>query len=276
MMAPAMPEPMPTRRSLRHAVATIAITSLCAPLGLAAPLPAAADAPRDVAPPTLSGTVDALGAPGPVATPTLASIAPASRWDDAFARFDAADRAAPPPEGAILFVGSSSIRLWDGLEGDFGVRRVVLKRGFGGSKLSDCVQNLGRLVVRYKPSLVLVYAGDNDIAAGSRPDEVLRRFAAFVEGVHRALPATRIDYISIKPSPLRAALLPEIRATNALIRDYIATVPGVSYIDVFSSMVDAGGHPRGELFAADRLHLNRDGYALWTSLIGPYLHEVAR
>jgi lysophospholipase L1-like esterase len=124
--------------------------------------------------------------------------------------------------------------------------------------------------------VVLVYAGDNDLAAGSRPEEVLRRFVAFVDGVHRALPATRIDYISIKPSPLRASLLPEIRATNALIRDYVATASGVAYIDVFSSMVDADGQPRGELFAADRLHLNRDGYTLWTSLIGPYVREAAR
>jgi lysophospholipase L1-like esterase len=254
--------------------ATIAFAALLAAPGFAAPLPAAVAAPRAA---VVAAEPDAAGAVlAPPATPMLASIAPPSRWDDAFAAFAAADRATPPPEGAILFVGSSSIRMWDGLEGDFAVRKVVLKRGFGGSKLSDCVQNLGRLVVRYKPSLVLVYAGDNDLAAGSRPDEVLRRFVAFVDGVHRALPATRIDYISIKPSPLRAALLPEIRATNALIRDYVATAPGVAYVDVFSAMVDADGRPRAELFAADRLHLNRDGYALWTSLIGPYVREAAR
>lgn len=268
---------MPIRHFLgRAAIAAIAITPLFATPGVTASLPADADAPPGIARSALSGPGDALGAPGPVATSPLAAIAPTSRWDDAFAAFAAADRAAPPPEGAILFVGSSSIRLWDGLEGDFAVRKVVLKRGFGGSKLADCVQNLGRLVVRYKPSQVLVYAGDNDLASGSRPDEVLRRFTAFVEGVQRSLPATRIAYISIKPSPLRAALLPEIRATNALIRDYIAATPGVSYIDVFSPMVDADGRPRGELFAADRLHLNRDGYALWTALIGPYLREAAR
>jgi lysophospholipase L1-like esterase len=279
MMTPTMPMTMPStlraRPWLRHAAAAIAVAGWSALPAVAAP-PATVDPVEGAVPLAAPVGTDAALAPRPAPTPTLASLAPTTRWDAAFAAFAAADLAAPPPEGAILFVGSSSIRLWDGLEGDFAVRKVVLKRGFGGSKLSDCVQNLGRLVVRYKPSVVLVYAGDNDLAAGSRPEEVLRRFAAFVDGVHRALPATRIDYISIKPSPLRASLLPEIRATNALIRDYVATASGVAYIDVFSSMVDADGQPRGELFAADRLHLNRDGYALWTSLIGPYVREAAR
>ncbi len=206
----------------------------------------------------------------------LASLGAPPSWDDAFAAFAAEDRASPPPDGGILFVGSSSIRMWRGLEDDFAVRRVVLKRGFGGSQLADCVHNLGRLVVRYHPALVLVYAGDNDLAAGVLPGEVLRRFVAFADGVHQALPATRIDFISIKPSPLRAALLPRIRETNALIRDYITDAQGLRYIDVFTPMLDADGQPRGELFAADRLHLNSDGYALWRTVIGPYVQQAAR
>jgi lysophospholipase L1-like esterase len=208
--------------------------------------------------------------------PPVASIAtPPSPWDDTFAAFAAADREAPPPEGSVLFVGSSSIRLWNGLEKEFGAKRVVLKRGFGGSKLSDCVKNLQRLVIRYRPRIVLVYAGDNDLAAGGTPDDVLRRFVAFVDGVHRALPDTRIDFISIKPSPRRAALVPAIRTTNTLIRDYVDSNPRLSYIDVFTPMLDAEGNPRRELFVADALHLNADGYALWQSVIAPYVLQAA-
>jgi lysophospholipase L1-like esterase len=253
-------------------------------VALLAAVPALAGTPPapDVAAPAAAmapGTAHrALQDPfAPVAPPTaLASLGAPASWDDAFAAFAAEDRASPPPDGGILFVGSSSIRLWHGLEDDFAVRRVVLKRGFGGSQLADCVRNLGRLVVRYHPALVLVYAGDNDLAAGILPSEVLRRFVAFADGVHKALPATRIDFISIKPSPLRAALLPRIRETNVLIRDYIADTPGLRYIDVFTPMLDADGQPRGELFAADRLHLNSDGYALWRTVIGPYVQQAAR
>ena len=133
-------------------------------------------------------------------------------WEQAFAAFADEDASHPHPAGGVLFVGSSSIRLWSDLQDQFKDLPVVINRGFGGSELADCVKNLNRLVIRYRPSTVLVYAGDNDLAAGTTPQEVLHRFTAFVEGVRRELPETRIAYISIKPSPLRIGLLPQIRA----------------------------------------------------------------
>ena len=200
-------------------------------------------------------------APGPVDNP-----AP-SRWQPTFDAFAAADLANPPLEGGVLFVGSSSIRLWTGLERQFGNLPVVINRGFGGSQLSDCVKHLSRLVIQYRPGTVLVYAGDNDLAAGNHPEEVLRRFTRFVEGVRRELPGTRIAFISIKPSPSRIALLPAIRQTNALIRDYVSSGANLEFIDIHTPMLDVYGKPRGELFRADALHLNDDGYALWKRVI---------
>jgi lysophospholipase L1-like esterase len=208
-------------------------------------------------------------------TPVMSAPAPAitlSPWDATFAQFAADDLSHPPPAGGILFVGSSSIRLWSDLEAQFKDLPVVIKRGFGGSQLSDCVKHLNRLVVRYHPRLVLVYAGDNDLAAGSSPEEVLRRLAAFVDGVHSELADTRIAYIAIKPSPSRVGLLTKIRDTNNLIRDYAAAQGKVDFIDVYTPMLDAAGKPRPELFLADALHLNSDGYALWKRVIAPHVH----
>jgi lysophospholipase L1-like esterase len=205
---------------------------------------------------------------------TSATAAPSptpSPWESAFAAFAADDAAHPHPPGGVLFVGSSSIRLWSNLEEQFKDLPVIIKRGFGGSQLSDCVKNLSRLVLRYRPHTVLVYAGDNDLAAGSTPGEVMRRFTAFVDGVHRELPDTRIIYISIKPSPARVRLLPQIRETNALIRDYADGDGEVDYVDVFTPMLDTAGRPRAELFRADALHLNADGYALWKKVIAPHV-----
>ena len=193
-------------------------------------------------------------------------------WDAPMAAFAAADAKHAPPPGGVLFVGSSSIRLWDGLESDFAALPVVINRGFGGSRLSDCVHYLDRLVVRYRPRLVLVYAGDNDLAEGRSAADVLHQFESFVQGVRTALPATRIAFISIKPSPARAALLPEIRRANALVEQFAATQPGVAYVDVFSPMLAADGHPRSELFRPDALHLNATGYALWKSVISRYVN----
>jgi lysophospholipase L1-like esterase len=192
-------------------------------------------------------------------------------WEQTAAVFDAADREHAPPPGGVLFVGSSSIRLWNSLQKDFAALPVVINRGFGGSKLSDCVHHLDRLVFPYRPRLVLVYAGDNDLAAGRSADDILARFKAFAEGVRAKLPQTRIAFISIKPSPARAALIQEIRRANALVRDYAATLSNSDYIDVFTPMLDADGRPRAELFREDALHLNAKGYEVWRAVIAPHV-----
>jgi lysophospholipase L1-like esterase len=197
------------------------------------------------------------------------------RWRDSLDAFAAADRAHAPQPGGVLFVGSSSIRLWADLEQQFQTQPVIVKRGFGGSRMADCTRYLERLVLPYQPRLVIVYAGDNDLAEGRSPQDVLASFTAFVEGVHEALPRTRIAYLSIKPSPLREALLPKIQEANGLIAQYVAAQPELAYIDIFSKMLDADGHPRKELFSADSLHMNESGYALWKAVIDPFLRLPA-
>ena len=198
----------------------------------------------------------------------------ADRWEEALASFAAADLKSTPEPGAVLFVGSSSIRLWDGLEEQFEDARV-LKRGFGGSRLTDCVKHLDRLVVKYQPRLVLLYAGDNDLAEGGSPEDVLARVQAFAEGVHGRLPDTRIMFISIKPSPARRALMQKARAANNLVRAYAEQHPLVDYVDVFTPMLAADGSPRAELFRKDQLHLNDQGYALWRKIIRPFVRSAA-
>ena len=201
-----------------------------------------------------------------------ASAAPHAdaRWQESLEAFALADQAQAPQPGGVLFVGSSSIRLWSGLEAQFAGETIV-KRGFGGSRMFDCAEYLERLVLPYKPRLVIVYAGDNDLAEGRTPQQVLASFSAFVEGVRRALPDTRIAYLSIKPSPLRSALMPQVVETNALVADYSRHTPNLDYIDIYSKMLDEQGRPRAELFQPDALHLNAQGYALWRTVIADHL-----
>jgi hypothetical protein len=200
-----------------------------------------------------------------------AQSATAPQWEESMAAFAAADREQAPPPGGVVFVGSSSIRLWDNLETYFSAPPVIIKRGLGGSKMSDCTRYLNRLVLPYKPHLVLVYAGDNDLAEGKSPQDVLRSFTSFVETIHKELPATRIAYIAIKPSPARAAFIPQMREANQLILQYTAHEKNLEFIDVFTPMLDSLGQPRPELFRPDALHLNAAGYALWKKIIGPYV-----
>lgn len=192
------------------------------------------------------------------------------RWQDSFDAFAAADQQRAPQPGGVLFVGSSSIRLWGDLETQFG-DTPVLKRGFGGSRMLDVAAHVDRLVLPYQPRLIVVYAGDNDLAEGRTPAEVLASFTQFVERVRAELPSTRIAYLSIKPSPRRAGLMPQAIATNALIAQYSESVPNLDYIDIYSRMLDTDGRPRADLYTADALHLNPAGYAVWKSAISPHL-----
>ena len=195
-----------------------------------------------------------------------------ARWQESLDAFAAADKARAPQPGGVLFVGSSSIRLWDDLERQFEVGQPgIVKRGFGGSRMLDCSRYVDRLVLPYKPRLVVVYAGDNDLAEGRSPRDVLDDFTAFVKRVREALPDTRIAYLSIKPSPLRESFLPRVREANSMIAEYVKGATNLDYIDVYSKMLGPDGRPRADLYGKDSLHLNADGYALWKTVIGQHL-----
>ncbi len=196
------------------------------------------------------------------------AVQPESRWESEIRAFEDADRTDPPKPGGVVFVGSSSIRLWPDLQADFpGVN--VIQRGFGGSQIDDVVGYAQRIVIPYKPSLVVLYAGDNDLSAGRTPEQIFKDYKSFVGIVRKALPDTRVAYISIKPSGDRWALAEKMRATNSMIQKYAAKDPKLAFVDVFTPMLGTDGKPREELFTVDRLHMNYDGYAIWRELLTP-------
>ncbi|MDB5730994.1 MAG: lipolytic protein family [Variovorax sp.] len=200
---------------------------------------------------------------------------PSARWRTELAAFERADREQPPAGGGVLFVGSSTVRLWPHLAQDFPQWPAVVNRGFGGSTLSDCSGLAHELVGRHRPRQVVVYAGDNDLAEGQTPTQVLESFLRFEAALRAELPEADIAFVSIKPSPSRESLLEAVRRTNRLIAAAIYTLPRTRYIDVFTSMLDDAGRPRPELFRADRLHMNEDGYRLWRSVIASQLAPPA-
>ena len=207
--------------------------------------------------------------PAPQGSPRIPEQVSNADWERDMQRFAALDAASPPPRHGVLFIGSSSIRLWETLAADF-PEVPVINRGFGGSELRDSTYYADRIVVPYAPRQIVVYAGENDLQAGRTPQQVQQDFRAFVQRVRRDLPKVRIAYISNKPSPSRVNLLEAQRQANALIKAEAARLR-VDYIDVFTSMLDANGRPREELFVEDRLHMNRAGYELWRQKVAPHL-----
>ena len=190
-------------------------------------------------------------------------------WEAAIGKFEENDRQHPPEKGGVLFIGSSSIRMWESLAEDFPDVKV-LNRGFGGSEIEDSTHYAGRIIVPYRPRMIVLYAGDNDLANGRSAERVSDEFKEFVERVRRDLPSVKIAFISIKPSPARWSLVKQMQSANEKIRTYVGTKKGLLYIDVFAPML-RDGEVRKDLFGEDGLHMNRAGYKLWTSVVRPYL-----
>ena len=198
-----------------------------------------------------------------------------SKFEPEIKAFEARDKTNPPPTGAILFVGSSSIRLWKDLGKDLPDCKTI-QRGFGGSQISDVTALAHRIVIPYQPKQVVLYSGDNDIAGGKSPEQIMNDFKALAATIHAKLPATQITFISIKPSPSRWHLAEQARKANALVKAFTAGNSRLDFIDVFTPMLGADGKPRPELFLADNLHMNRKGYDLWVILIKPHLNSAAK
>ncbi|HEV7993704.1 MAG TPA: SGNH/GDSL hydrolase family protein [Gemmatimonadaceae bacterium] len=203
-----------------------------------------------------------------VAAPPPPSGLDLDRFEAEIARFEASDRTAPPAPGGILFVGSSSIRLWRTLDADF-PGLPVINRGFGGSTLYEVNHYAPRIVLPYRPRLIVLYAGDNEIATGRTAEQLAGDYRAFVSLVRAALPTTRIAFVSVKPSPSRWSFQQTVREANRLVRAITATDPLQTFVDVFTPMLGNEGRPRAELFVSDSLHMTPQGYAIWRRQLAP-------
>lgn len=192
-----------------------------------------------------------------------------SRWQKHIMAFQAMDATNRPPTGCIVFVGSSSIRLWKTMAQDFPGRPVV-NRGFGGSQLADAVYYAEELITSYQPRQVVIYAGGNDIAAGKAPELVFGDFVALVKKIRRDAPRAKVAFISVAPNPARWAQVEKVRRLNSLISDYCAR-HGCTFINVFPLMLGADGLPKPDIYVADRLHMNTNGYAIWREAVSPHL-----
>jgi len=192
-----------------------------------------------------------------------------ARWEPEISAFEAVDRTNPPPRNAILFIGSSAFRLWETMARDFPGKQVI-NRCFDGSEIPDSTAFAERIIFPYHPRMILLYAGDNDLARGRTPDQVVADYMNLVRTVQARLPQTRIAFVSIKPSLARWEFKEEIIEVNR--RVAAIKGDGLVFIDVFSLMLGPDGNPREDLFLPDRLHPNEKGYELWASLIKPYLN----
>ena len=195
-----------------------------------------------------------------------------------FANVEKVDETATAKHGGIAFVGSSSIMFWFKLKKDF-ASLPVFRFGVAGANFHHVESFTSLFVIRRKPRIIVVYAGENDVTVklpGFRksPADVAHSFTKFAESVHAKLPKTWIFFLAIKPSPKRFDHWPDLCEANALVADSCNEDPRLFYLDGTEALLpfDAST-PTRELYAWDGLHLNRRGYRAWASILGPILEE---
>lgn len=183
---------------------------------------------------------------------------------------EAADQTNPPPKNAVLFAGSSTIRLWSALAKDF-PEVPVINRGFGGSEILDSTHFADRIIIPAAPRQIMFRAGGNDLQAGKTPAEVFADFKEFVTTIHAKLPKTEIVFMSWNNTPSRWHSAQRERTLDKLVTNYAKTEPRVKFLDTAEVALDANDKPRAELFRSDRLHFNAEGYKLLAEKVRPYL-----
>ena len=195
-----------------------------------------------------------------------------AKWEKEVAAYETADRENPPPKGGILFIGSSTIRLWKTLADDFPEHKVV-NRGFGGTEIVDATHFADRLIFPHEPKQIFLRAGGNDIHAGRLPREVALDFVEFVRVVQARLPKSEILFIALSPAPARWGEGDKSRELNRLIRETALAMPRVGFVDAYDVSLTPDGRARPELFVKDRLHFAPEGYKLLRECVRPFLTQ---
>jgi len=192
------------------------------------------------------------------------------RYQKEIDQFRKQDSISAPPKKAVLFVGSSSFRLWKDVQGAFPDTKII-NRGFGGSTLEDVINHMDNVIFPYQAKQIVIYCGENDIASGETPQTVLQRFDKLFTAIREKQPRVPVVYVSMKPSPSREKFREAFIQGNTLIKEYLAGKKNTTYVDVFTPMLDDSGQPKSDIFLKDNLHMNEKGYAIWTEALKPVL-----
>jgi lysophospholipase L1-like esterase len=192
-------------------------------------------------------------------------------WND-INTFKKADAEKMPALHSILFIGSSSFTKWTDIN-DYFPGYPIINRGFGGSTIADVIRYAYDIILPYEPKQVVIYCGENDLAYSEKvtPSEILNRVKTLFSIIRINLPRATIDFVSIKPSPVRAAIQGRVIESNKLIKAFFRQQKNADFIDVYNAMLDKSGNMREEIYLPDRLHMKPEGYAIWKKIILPYL-----
>jgi len=195
---------------------------------------------------------------------------PQTRWDKSIAQYEHKDSVSKPEPGGILMLGSSSFTIWQDV-GDYFPGKNMVNRGFGGSQMSDVLYFKERLILPYRPKQIVIYEGENDIAAGEKPDSIFAELKQLVNWTRGQLPGIQISIVSMKPSPKRWELKETLLEMNKKLKQFAAENEDIDFINIWEPLIEPDGVPVNENYREDLLHLNANGYKIWQKAMAPYL-----
>ncbi len=185
--------------------------------------------------------------------------------------YEKQDSLAMPAKGQILFIGSSSFRLWKSFASDMQGLPASFNRGFGGSTLADALYYFDRMVVKYQPKWVIMYEGDNDLAKGKLPQVIAAEYDEFKARLDKQVPGAKLVFVAARPSLARTALVDKQKGLNALIQ-----AKGGYFIDMHSPFFLPDGTLMQDIFVADKLHLNEKGYVIFANQIRAFVQKYVK
>jgi lysophospholipase L1-like esterase len=191
-------------------------------------------------------------------------------FENEIRNFEKQDSISMPAKGQILFIGSSSFRIWKTFATDLAGIQAI-NRGFGGSTMTDALYYFDRMIVKYAPKVVVVYEGDNDLNKGISPEDLAKEYEEFSNRLKKALPNTKLVYLAVRPSLARIAIVEKQKQFNTWLANYCKSQKGMFYLDMHSPFYLPDGTVMPDIFIADRLHLNEKGYQIFSGKIRGFI-----
>lgn len=192
------------------------------------------------------------------------------RFEHYIKKFEEEDMRVRRRPGYVLLVGSSTFTRWTDV-GDYFPETMTLNRGFGGSTFPDIIYFADRMIFPYLPSKILIYAGDNDIAAGTSASETFRNAKKLRKMIAHKFPEIPVVLISVKPSLSRWKFKDSYEAFNRKLQKYAKRTHLTRFADTWTPMLNEQGEPRKDIFVEDGIHMNSKGYAIWKKILTPYI-----
>lgn len=171
---------------------------------------------------------------------------------------------------AIWFIGSSTVYRWDDMAEDMAPWKTV-KRGVDGATFPQLTERFANDPAKVPPRAIVLYAGENDLAAGTSAAQVMSERTRFLAQKTRMFPGVPVILVSLKPSPARWNNRPEQLAYNADTRQLTEDSRDLSYVEIGPLLMN-GDRP-GDHYVADGIHLKPEGYRLWAPALKNALQQ---